>query len=413
MKKIYFLIWCWFAALGLNGQNVEWKNGLWFNGKNFQSKKFYSVNGLLTQKRPDKVDQIVDLKNKYVIPALGDAHHHGIDGVEKLDSKIEEFLKAGIFYVKNPNVIPDLLTAEVRKRINNPSSIDVTFSNGGLTASGAHPVGLHEFLSKKGVFPGLAPSDMENKAYFIIDSEKDLIEKWPMIQAGNPDFIKTFLTFSEELQKPVEARGKYKSLDPTILKKVVEVAHKYNLTVTSHIETATDFRNAVFAGVDEINHLPQPRKKYSPDFSAYVIDETTAETAAKNKLTVVATASIGPKNDTLPEKIANQRNNLQLLYRKRVTIVMGSDGISGEEPIVTAQKEAMYFHHFRFFDNLTLLKMWSENTPKAIFPNRKIGKLAEGYEANFLVLEGDPIDKFENIKNISMRIKAGQEIKMK
>ena len=34
--------------------------------------------------------------------------------------------------------------------------------------------------------------------------------------------------------------------------------------------------------------------------------------------------------------------------------------------------------------------MWSEATPQAIFPQRKVGKLEEGHEANFLVLDGDP-----------------------
>ena len=57
------------------------------------------------------------------------------------------------------------------------------------------------------------------------------------------------------------------------------------------------------------------------------------------------------------------------------------------------------------FSNLELLKMWSETTPRAVFPQRKIGALEEGYEANFLVLDGNPIEDFSNMRRIRMRVK--------
>ena len=61
--------------------------------------------------------RVVDLAERHVVPAFGDAHHHGIDSAQGLDDKILVFLEAGIFYVKNPNVIPDLLTPEVRRKL--------------------------------------------------------------------------------------------------------------------------------------------------------------------------------------------------------------------------------------------------------------------------------------------------------
>jgi imidazolonepropionase-like amidohydrolase len=42
-----------------------------------------------------------------------------------------------------------------------------------------------------------------------------------------------------------------------------------------------------------------------------------------------------------------------------------------------------------------------------IFPNRKIGELKEGYEASFLVLEGNPMEDFSKVKKIRMRVKQG------
>jgi hypothetical protein len=123
-------------------ETIEWRNGRWFDGQGFVARTFYSVDGVLTETKPPGIASSVDLSGKFVVPPFGDAHHHGIDSAEGLDAKIARFVEHGIFYVKNPNVIPDLLTPEVRQRLNRPDSIDVVFSNGGLTASGGHPVKL-------------------------------------------------------------------------------------------------------------------------------------------------------------------------------------------------------------------------------------------------------------------------------
>ena len=59
------------------------------------------------------------------------------------------------------------------------------------------------------------------------------------------------------------------------------------------------------------------------------------------------------------------------------------------------------------FENLTLLKMWTETTAKTIFPQRKIGALNEGYEASFLALEGNPIEDWQNVRRIKLCFKQG------
>jgi hypothetical protein len=42
-----------------------------------------------------------------------------------------------------------------------------------------------------------------------------------------------------------------------------------------------------------------------------------------------------------------------------------------------------------------------------IFPDRKIGKLSDGYEASFLLLDGNPITEFMNTTKIIRRYKQG------
>jgi len=167
------------------------------------------------------------------------------------------------------------VTPEVRAKLNRPGSIDIVFANGGLTSHGGHPAPLHDYLASLGVFKGLGPAQMENRAYFLVDSEAELDAKWPRILAGHPDFIKTFLLFSEafEGREPLrrETDGKpNKGLDPRVLAAIVARAHAAGLRVSTHIDTVRDFENAVNAGVDESGPLAgaAPRGRLAEDGQA-------------------------------------------------------------------------------------------------------------------------------------------------
>lgn len=96
-----------------------------------------------------------------------------------------------------------------------------------------------------------------------------------------------------------------------------------------------------------------------------------------------------------------------------------ADGFSDFESIdllacsdhaATSLSEAMNLLELKIFDNLTLLKMWCETTPATIFPERKIGRLQEGYEASFLVLKKNPLENFEHVATITMRVKQGHRL---
>lgn len=402
------------TATPLHAESIEWRNGRWFDGTSFQHGSRVSVDGMFVDARPATIDRVVDLGDRHVVPPFGDAHHHGIDSLPGLDAKIDAFLDAGIFYVKNPNVIPDLLVPEVRAAINTRDSIDVVFSNGGLTSTGGHPAPLHDRLAARGVFKPLTQADMPGRAYFIIDTLADLEREWPRIRAGRPDFIKTFLLFSDPVDDAPGARtNPHRGLAPALLDRIVQVAHRDGLRVTAHVDTAADFRHAVDADVDEITHLPMPDVGIASDLSPYVIDAATARLAATRGITVVATANVverllAPAPVADRARIhANQRANLRLLHDAGVPIAIGSDGISGEQPMVTALDEALYLHRNGMFDARELLRMWTGDTARTIFPTRRIGRLDAGYEASFLVLDANPLVDFDAVRRIGMRVKQG------
>lgn len=403
------------AQVSTTNHNYEFANGNWFDGQKFVRRTFYSVAGKLTSKRPARVDRIFDLTGKYVVPPFGEAHNHNLDwsSDERFARVNKMYLDAGIFYVKNPNSL--LRSKEpTAAKINLPTSVDGILSNGGLTASGGHPI---EIVTPQ---RGFKPGDGEGGFYYVIDNAADLERKWPAIKAGKPDFIKTYLMYSEEYakRKDDKAYDGWKGLDPAILPDIVRRAHRDGLRVSTHVETAVDFHHAVAAGVDEINHLPGFRPDRNDvanykDLAQYEIFEADAKFAGGKQIVVVTT--IGETvEQTFNDKFGERERlavramliqNLQVLRKHNVPIAIGSDSFRQ-----TALVEALSLAKLQAFDNLTLLKMWCETTAATIFPKRKIAKLKDGYEANFLVLSANPLTDFANVKTIELRIKQGEPL---
>ncbi len=82
-----------------------------------------------------------------------------------------------------------------------------------------------------------------------------------------------------------------------------------------------------------------------------------------------------------------------------------------DDPQRTMRNELNYWYQFGTLSNLQLIKVLCENTPRAIFPKRKIGKLDEGYEASFLVLSDNPLQNILKIRVIAFKVKNGEILK--
>jgi imidazolonepropionase-like amidohydrolase len=383
-------------CLVLSAQSVfaqdtqKYSNGLWFNGQTFEQRAVYVVDGVLKLQHDGEVNVTIDLHGQFVIPPFAEAHNHHFGEETNYQQQLKLYLQQGIFYSKNTNNLTKLATA-VRKLVNRPESADVLYANGGLTASGGHPVQIYDVMSQQ--LAGWTKKDMADQAYFIIDTEKDLEQKWPLIMSGKPDLIKTYLEYSEEFERRKADPAFYgkRGLDPQLLPKIVQKAHAEGLRVVVHINTAADFRNAVTAGVDEIAHLPLER-----------LTEADAKAAAIRGLTVVTTTMSHRPIGHVKDIDDVHRHNIKLLMRAGVRLAIGTDDNNR-----TVIAEAENLHRLGVFDNLTLLKLMTEITPLTIFPERKIGYLRDGYEASFLVLIGNPVADFVNIRRVTARVKKG------
>ncbi|HBB97901.1 MAG TPA: amidohydrolase [Blastocatellia bacterium] len=387
-------------------ESYQFTNGQWFDGSGFRRRAFYSVNGILTLKSPARIDKVFDLKNGYVIPPFAEGHNHWLEP-QRVDEYVRNYLRDGVFYVKDEANMPNIVS-QFRDKLNRPTSVDFISALQGFTGSGGHPLEIIRQFQKMGVLPKeWSERDFDGKAVMIVDDAKDIPSRWSLLLEGKPDFVKVFLNYSG-LGEARTGNPKKTGLNPKLLPEIVRLAHKAGLYVSVHISTAADFHNALVGGADEIAHLPFVDFDKELGNEHFLISEPDARLAARRGVRVITTlgwlkADLG--DDPQREKEARTQvviPNLRLLKRYGVKLLVGSDQFRQ-----TSLPEILLISSLDVFTNLELLKMACEGTPQAIFPRRKIGFLREGYEASFLVLEGNPLTNVEEIKNIGLRLKQG------
>jgi imidazolonepropionase-like amidohydrolase len=258
-----------------------------------------------------------------------------------------------------------------------------------------------------------------NNAYWFFDSLSEVDAKWEKFLAGNPDIVKIFLLDAANQSKlKLGDNIGGKGLLPEVAEYIVKRAHAANRRVYAHIETADDFRLGLKIGVDGFAHLPGYGWDGSAD-GAGRIELTAADfkLAAEKRVVVIPSLNIGknrggnwdnktgvltPDPTRTRNILARQKRMLELMRQAGVRIALGSDSFGN-----TLDGELRRIYENKMLDNLTLLKIAVETTTQTIFPNRKIGRLREGYEASFLVLNGNPIENFERVNDIRLRFKQG------
>jgi hypothetical protein len=405
----------------LAGPAYAFTNGQWLNGTEFKSRTYYAVNGMLETRRPPRVDSTIDLHGGFVIPPFADAHTHNLDGPYNLDTVVARYIREGTFYVQ---VLTNSQTGahQVRWKFNHPCALDVAYANGGLTSTLSHPFqayepaaagyGYNSAVWRQNWAAIRKSRKLENDAYWFIDSVPDLAAKWPGILAGHPDLIKIFLLSASEAAQPVPPDSidfSGHGLKPSLVPLIVRRAHDAGLRVAAHIETAADFEIAVRSGVDILAHLPGYELGQHESEPEREISEAVATVAGEHGIVVTPTVSLASIVVNDPDSAALvrrrqilQRRNIALLLRHGVRFAVGSDRFGQ-----TARGEFDALRALGLWDNLGLLKMWSETTARSIFPTRRIGRLEPGYEASFLVLGRDPIKDIEALRDIRLRVKQG------
>ena len=383
---------------------TEYRGGSWFDGSRFVPRTMWVVGETFSETRPARVDHVVDLRGGFVVPPYGEGHNHWLEPA-LVDAYVQTYLRDGIFYVKDHGTAPQFHD-RMRPALGGPRSVDYVSAHQGFTGPGGHPIELVVGLAGMGILPAeWAKSFGEGEALFVVSSGDDVERAWPRLMEGKPDFVKIFLVHSESYaarrddpQLSPAGRG----LDPDLVPAIVARAHAAHLRVSAHIVDAHDFHVAIAAGVDDIGHMPFVARD---DPGSYRLADADLVAAAARRVSIATTLDWIDDDGTTEAQLAVVRDNLAHMRRAGNIIVIGTDQFRE-----TARVEADRIAAHHLMSNLELLQSWAVATPRAIFPRRKIGRLAGGFEASFLVLSGDPLADFAHTGHISLRVKQGHPL---
>lgn len=415
MQKLHitFLFCLWVFSLAAQTTGIKtyaYQNGNWYNGTAFANATWYVVNGQFTKKAPAQIDSTIDLAGLFVVPPMGDAYSASLTDLTNGPSMPKNYMDEGIFYIQAIGNTQAGYKA-IAEKVNRPTAPDAVFSNGAITCTLGYPFVLYEGPAN-GIF---APQMMgqryeqiklQNKmlgdGYWFIDNKASLDANWPKILAQKPGLINIYL-----LDAATNGGKEGKGLTPEVAKMVVKKAKKAGLPVYAHIETADDVRLALKIGVSGITNIPGNAWDGQGDATKFTLTDEDLKKLAKKKTVVIPQLSQAQQTTSVPAAVtARQAEMLKRLFDNGVNVAIGSN-----DPQRSIRGELNYWFQLGKLNYNSALKTLCETTPRAIFPKRKIGRIEEGYEASFLVLNDNPLNNILKLRAISFKVKNGVVLK--
>ncbi|MBC7777287.1 MAG: hypothetical protein H7246_17775, partial [Phycisphaerae bacterium] len=206
MKRILpsFLLFCLFSQIMLAqtaGKNYAFQNGQWYDGKGFVAATWYTSNGLLSKKAPAKIDSVINLEGRWVVPPMGDAHCSSVSENPSASNTLNQYMGEGVFYLQMLGNTQEGRTTTA-PLLNKPTAPDAVFSNGAITCTLGQPFLEYEGPANKIRNPSLwgehydelkTSQKMLGNGYWFIDNQAALTANWDKIKLQNPGVISIYL----------------------------------------------------------------------------------------------------------------------------------------------------------------------------------------------------------------------------
>lgn len=382
--------------------------------------------------------KIINGKGKTLMPGLVDAHVHisGSGAVPWKNIKANEaynlaaYLYTGITTVYDLGGIASKLS-KLRKKVESGEILGPSFyhTHIPMTVRDSHPVQL-----TKEMF-GFPLSALINFIAPFIGDPKDAHKAIQKYVKNGVDYVK--LTADQIPEGSPEMSYEQ-------IKAATDAAHKLGKKVFIHIGSPKNAVDAAKAGVDVIAHgvwrgklTPQQADEiaackvpiiytlagfqnvnqinngafqptvtdrfFIPDA---ILDPVTGKTGLDVKKQPVMSAFF----DSVTRNAEHWRGNLQLLRERGVNIIVGTDSsLPGTYTGCTFCQEIEALSNFGM-SNFELLTGATYLSSRLFLDNPDFGLIEEGKKANLLILDDNPLEKLETIKNPAMIMLKGNEI---
>lgn len=360
----------------------------------------------------DAKSEVIDLKNKTVLPGLIDLHVH-IEQESNPNLYLERFTQSDIdnafhstVFAKNTlmagfTTVRDLGGSGVNTALRNAINKGYVdgpriYSSGkaiGTTGGHADPTnGMRSDLMGN-------PGPKEGVINGIEDARKAVRQRYK----NGADVIKITATGGV---LSVAKNGQNPQFTLEEIKAICETAKDYDMIVAAHAHGDEGMQRAILGGVKTIEHgtlMSEETMELMKKHDAFYVPTITAgkEVSDKAKIQGYYPDIIVPKALEIGPKI---QDTFGKAYKKGVKIAFGTDagvfqhGNNGKEfgYMVEAGMPPMEAIQSATLTNANLLK------------NNKIGVLEVGRFADIIAVEGDPVKNIKTLEKVSFVMKDGK-----
>jgi imidazolonepropionase-like amidohydrolase len=246
----------------------------------------------------------------------------------------------------------------------------------------------------KGGHPAYVPAEIQLPEVATPDEAARLAQYF--LRIGH-DGIKLFTGSYMGDDKPVV------NMDAAIAKAAVDLAHAQAKPVFAHPQNGAGVEAVIAAGIDVMAHTTPGQRGYTPEQLARFKQQNIA---------LSPTLSLFAKLPLPPEMAARLIDNvvgqLKSFSDNGGTVLFGTDVGFIQLYDTTLEYELMH----RALSSRQVLASLTTN-PAAYFKVAKKGKVEQGFDADLVILDGDPIADVRNLAKVATTIRAGQVIYQK
>jgi imidazolonepropionase-like amidohydrolase len=193
------------------------------------------------------------------------------------------------------------------------------------------------------------------------------------------------------------------NMDPAVAKAAADVAHAQGKPVFAHPQNRVGVDVVIAAGVNVLAHTVPREAGYTPEELAAFKAQGTA---------LVPTLSLfakSPLGAALAARMADSAvSELKTFSDNGGTVLFGTD--VGFTEIYDTSLEYELMH--RALSERQILASLTTN-PVVYFKAPKKGKIEQGFDADIVVLDGDPVADVRNLAKVAYTIRAGEVIYQK
>ncbi len=380
---------------------VHYKNAQIFDGKTFVQKEFWTVDNIITFKQPAVSGTEYDVEGQYVVPGYGDAVAMGYCDFNDAEYYLKQYQQEGVQYL---HALGHSAAFEEKARgFISDKTAEVFFGNGILTPPGGAPGPTwdEQVKSRK------QNSELANQKgpqgigdnYWVVSGKDAFMNDWPKILLQRPQVICMMMP---DAASTAETKV---TMDIKTMKAVAKACKKEKLKLILVARSKADFLQAaalkphIIAGVPFTEELSDKDIKTVLKSKAWI---APCFFSGMRELTANPKALVAAGSLNQMQIVEKQGKVFKQLLNAKAPLVLGT-----ADPSRGTMPEVNQWVQFGFQDHIPLLNIICENTPLCIASGRKVGKIAEGYEANLLIISANPSDNIQKARLISKSVKNG------